>query len=257
MSESRRGVTRRRFLAKSAATCGGVLASSGVLVLIPGTNARADQTADYDWTKHRWVYIIDTHRCIGCGSCVRACQRENHVPEGRYRTWIERYAVPSDGETHIDSPNGGKDGFDPLPTYAHVRKSFFVPKMCNHCANTPCTQVCPVGASFSTKDGVVLVDKDHCIGCGYCVQACPYGSRYFDPSTHTADKCTWCYHRVTRGLRPACVEVCPVGARHFGDRMNPDDPVNEILATERLQVLQPQLLTKPQCFYLGLDMEVT
>jgi Fe-S-cluster-containing dehydrogenase component len=137
-----------------------------------------------------------------------------------------------------------------------VAKSFFVPKLCNHCAHTPCTQVCPVGASFTTKDGVVLVDGEHCIGCGYCVQACPYGSRYFNPDTHTADKCTLCYHRITKGRTTACVESCPVAARRLGDRLNPEDPVNEILATQRVLVLQPQLLTKPQCFYLGLDMEV-
>jgi Fe-S-cluster-containing dehydrogenase component len=100
------------------------------------------------------------------------------------------------------------------------------------------------------------VDDKRCIGCGYCIQACPYGSRYLNPTTHTADKCTWCYHRVTKGLKPTCVEVCPVGARIFGDRKNPDDPINEILATRRVQVLQPELLTKPQCYYLGLDMEV-
>ena len=76
------------------------------------------------------------------------------------------------------------------------------------------------------------------------------------PETRTADKCTLCYHRITKGLSTACVQACPVGARQLGDRKNPNDPVNEILATQRVQVLQQQLLTKPQCFYLGLDMEV-
>ena len=74
-----------------------------------------------------------------------------------------------------------------------------MPKLCNHCAHSPCVQVCPVGATFESPDGVVLVDKDYCLGCRYCVQACPYGCRYIDPRTRTVDKCTLCYHRITRG----------------------------------------------------------
>ena len=96
-------------------------------------------------------------------------------------------------------------------------RSFFVPKLCNQCDNPPCVQVCPVGATFKTEDGVVLVDEDYCIGCRYCIQACPYGARYLDPHTKTADKCTFCYHRITKGLLPACVEVCPTQARVFGE----------------------------------------
>ena len=104
------------------------------------------------------------------------------------------------GASARDSPNGGYDGF-PEPTTQAGVKTFFVPKMCNHCADSPCIQVCPVGATFLTPDGVVLVDKEYCLGCRYCVQACPYGCRYIDPETHTADKCTLCYHRITKGLQ--------------------------------------------------------
>ena len=128
--------------------------------------------------------------------------------------------------------------------------------MCNHCEQTPCVQVCPVGASYWSPEGVVLVDPEHCIGCGYCVQACPYGSRYLDPVTHTAGKCTWCYHRISEGLQPACVQACPTDTRQFGDRANPDDPIAAVLATTKVHVLQPQLLTKPKCYYVGLSMEV-
>jgi len=116
--------------------------------------------------------------------------------------------------------------------------------------------VCPVGASFRTPDGVVLVDSERCIGCGYCVQACPYGSRFLDERTGCAHKCTWCYHRITKGLKPACVEVCPTGARLFGDVHHEDDPVRKIIEHERVSVLQPHLLTEPQAFYLGMDKEV-
>ncbi|MDH3197085.1 MAG: 4Fe-4S dicluster domain-containing protein [Candidatus Krumholzibacteria bacterium] len=247
--------SRRDFLKQSAA-CAGAVVSFGVVGIILPDDVLGDETVDYDWNKHRWVYLVDTTKCIGCGACVRACRAENDVPEGMYRTWIERYEIPVEGEAHVDSPNGGELGFHAVTSGMEVRKAFFVPKLCNHCEATPCTQVCPVGASYTTRDGAVLVDDKRCIGCGYCIQACPYGSRYLNPTTRTAAKCTWCYHRITKGLKPACVEVCPVGARMFGDRKNPDDPVNEMLATRRVQVLQPELLTKPQCFYLGLDMEV-
>ncbi len=156
----------------------------------------------------------------------------------------------------VDSPNGAINGFPATIVDFKVTKGLFVPKMCNHCKNTPCTQVCPVGASYTTKDGVVLVDDKRCIGCGYCVQACPYGSRYLHPVSHVADKCTWCYHRITRGLKPACVMACPVGARAFGNMKNLQDPVRKIIATEPVSVLQPELLTRPNCYYKGLDKEV-
>ncbi|MEZ4650092.1 MAG: 4Fe-4S dicluster domain-containing protein [Candidatus Eisenbacteria bacterium] len=247
---------RRRFL-KRLASYGISAASFGVVgVILPKELRGEDDPEPYDWDRHRWVYLVDAEKCIGCGACARACRAENDVPEGMYRTWIERYEIPVEGEAIVDSPNGGENGFGPGTRGREIRKAFFVPKLCNHCEATPCTQVCPVGASYSTQDGAVLVDKERCIGCGYCVQACPYGSRFINPNTHTADKCTWCYHRVTQGLDPACVSVCPVGARMFGDRKDPNDPVNEILATQKVQVLQPELLTKPQCFYRGLDMEV-
>ena len=94
------------------------------------------------------------------------------------------------------------------------------------------------------------------MGCSYCVQACPYGSRFINPMSHTADKCTWCYHRTTRGLKPACVQACPTGTRLFGDVKDPYDPVRHLIERERLAVVQPQLLTKPKCYYIGLDKEV-
>ncbi len=251
----RYSVSRREFMRQAASGCAAAATASVIALILP-KEAGASATANYDWTKHRWVYLIDTRLCIGCGACGRACRAENGVPEGMYRTWIERYEIPVEGESYVDSPDGGANGFHPVTTGLHVQKSFFVPKLCNHCQQTPCIQVCPVGASYRTRDGVILVDSEHCIGCGYCVQACPYGSRFINPETHTADKCTLCYHRITKGLTTACVGICPVGARRLGDRENPDDPVHDILATERVMVLQPGLLTRPQCYYLGLDMEV-
>ena len=118
-------------------------------------------------------------------------------------------------------------------------RTFFVPKMCNHCADSPCTQVCPVGATFITPDGVVLVDKKYCIGCRYCIQACPYGCRFLNPKTQTAEKCTLCYHRITKGLTTACCEACPTGARQLADLKNPNDPIHAFLRTHNVQVLKP------------------
>jgi len=257
--------SRREFIKTGFSALGGGMATF-VLWDLAELTAMAQATGqelqpgnefatEYDWNDHRYVYLIDTRKCIGCGSCVRACSRENDVPDEYFRTWVERYEVSRTGEAHVDSPNGGFDGFPPLVTGQEVTKAFFFPKLCCHCTHTPCVQLCPVGASYRTVDGVILVDDRRCIGCGYCVQACPYGSRFIHPETHVASKCTLCYHRLTRGLRPACVHICPVGARRLGDMKDPDDEVARIVATERVQVLQPELLTEPNCFYLGLTRE--
>ena len=211
---------------------------------------------EYDPSKHRYLYVIDVDKCIGCGSCVRACERENQVPRHFFRTWIERYQVSRTGEVYVDSPNGGHDGFAPSETGADISKAFFVPKLCNHCDNTPCVQLCPVGASFVSPDGVVLVDDKRCIGCSYCVQGCPYGSRFIHPETHTASKCTLCYHRLVRGESTACVQNCPTGARQLGDSRSLGDKVAEIVATSKVHVLKPELHTEPKCFYVNSSREV-
>ena len=148
----------------------------------------------------------------------------------------------------------------PEPTLPkdQIEHAFFVPKLCNLCENPPCVQVCPVGATFSAPDGAVLIDPKYCIGCAFCVQACPYGSRFLNPVTKTAEKCTLCYHRITRGLKPACVEICPAEARIFGDLKNlhADDPLQKFYEKNRVQVLKPHLGTEPRVLYAGLDKEV-
>jgi Fe-S-cluster-containing dehydrogenase component len=255
---------RRDFLRQAASSAGGaalILAFGGEGARwLSGRPARAGEVpvaSGYDIARHDYLYLIDINKCIGCGSCVRACSAENDVPLHHFRTWVERYMVSRTGHTVIDSPNGGLGGFDPAPdTGDDVTKAFFVPKLCNHCTNTPCVQLCPVGASYRTRDGVVLVDEKRCIGCGYCVQACPYGSRFISPVTHTATKCTLCYHRITKGLLPMCVQACPTGARRFGDRKRPGDPVVEMVATMQVRKLKPELLTEPNCYYLGMGQEV-
>ncbi|HEV2206355.1 MAG TPA: 4Fe-4S dicluster domain-containing protein [Candidatus Acidoferrales bacterium] len=214
-----------------------------------------EASPNYKVTGHWWGMLIDISKCIGCGNCVRACATENDVPEGYFRTWVERYHVSDDDLVNpiVDSPDGGKKGF---PLVERGGKNFFVPKMCNHCADSPCTQVCPVGATFITPDGVVLVDKTYCLGCRYCIQACPYGCRFLNPKTNTAEKCTLCYHRITKGLTTACCENCPTGARQLFDLKNPKDPIHEFLRTHDVQVLKPHLGTGAKIYYSDLDGSV-
>lgn len=216
-----------------------------------------------------WAFLIDTHKCVGCGFCVKACKTENDIPMDANvtRTWVERYVYTKDDRRYIDSPKGALYGYtdskiemglgehkeiDPN----NVGKAFFVPKLCNHCLTPPCTQVCPVGATYKADDGVVLVDRSWCIGCGYCIMACPFGARFFHPEHKVADKCTFCYHRITKGLETACVNACPFGARKMCNIRDVNDPVTKIILNDRVGVLKDEFGTKPQAFYIGLASEV-
>ena len=235
------------------------------LVLVPATAVAWQyvlagtprDAPNYQLADHWWGMLLDITKCIGCGNCVRACQAENDFPDGYFRTWVERYLRTDWNLTtpEVISPDGGKEGF---PTAEEVKDGmyFFVPKMCNHCADSPCTQVCPVGATFITPDGVVLIDQTYCLGCAYCVQACPYGCRYIHPTRHVADKCTLCYHRITKGLTTACCENCPTGARQLVDLKNPNDPIHAFLKTHDVHVLKPEMATGAKAFYNGLDGSV-
>ena len=258
-------MSRRDFLKKTVIVAGGVLVPVAALEILSPARLAALK-ADEDV---RWVFLVDTERCVGCGFCVKACKLENDVPydANASRTWVERYVLTKDGEFHADSPEGGRDGYitpeldlnesgtltiDP----ATIDKAYFVPKLCNQCDHPPCVQVCPVGATYQTPDGVALVDRTWCIGCGYCIMACPYGARFFHPEYHTAEKCTFCYHRINEGLPSACVQACPFGARQIGNLKDPDDPVTKTITHERVSVLKSEYGTKPQVYYVGLDWQV-
>jgi tetrathionate reductase subunit B len=270
---------RRAFLGQFGLAAGytGAVAGLGALGSAPDAVAKSESpaagqsfpTPDYDWTQHQWAFGVDATKCIGCLRCVEACKRENGVAGDahHFRTWVERY-VYLEGETdaridsHHDPVNIEASGSEGEYRFANrykdekVEKAFFVPKLCNHCTHPACVQVCPVGATYRTEDGVVLIDHDYCIGCRYCVQACPYGARLFNEEQGVSDKCTWCYHRITKGLQPACVEVCPVGARIFGDMNDKQSPISLFVRNNRVQVLKPESGNAPNVFYVGIDREV-
>lgn len=253
---------RRRFfdLCKKALPAGMTLLACGLPTDIGASESEAGKAAAAtpEGGVASYAMAIDVNKCIGCGRCAAACKAENKVIDSPHyvRTWVERYVVPTEGETRVDSPNAGIDGFPDQPP-VDTLKTFFVPKLCNHCANPPCVQVCPVGATFQTKDGVVLVDEKYCVGCRYCIQACPYGARYLHPEKQVADKCTFCYHRITKGLLPACVEVCPTGARVFGDLNKRSSPIQRVLRFNPIMSLKAELNTRPKVFYANADQEIS
>lgn len=182
----------------------------------------------------RFGMVIDLRRCVGCQACSSACKSENVVPHEKYRTYVPEYE---------------------LGAYPNVRKAF-LPQLCNHCEAPSCVSVCPTGATFKRKDGIVVVDSEVCWGCGYCINACPYDKRYFNPQTHVADKCTLCAHRVDAGLLPACVESCVGGARVFGDFNDASSQVSKLLSNHPTAVLKPSSGTKPRIFYIALSGEI-
>jgi len=212
--------SRRDFLrALPAITVGAVLAP-----------AVASAAGEEDG-KHRWAMVIDVQKCIGCQACTVSCIMENAVPENSFRTIVSTY------EVHEGKRTG----------------TYVLPRLCNQCDNPPCIPVCPVDATFQRKDGVVVVDGDRCVGCAYCVQACPYDARFINHKTGKADKCTFCAHRVDAGLLPACVETCVGGARIFGDLNDPKSQVRKLVDQNQVKVLKPEMGTQPHVFYLGLD----
>jgi len=270
-ADARRGFLR---LLGGAVACAGA-AAAGKIAVTEAEAAAASSTVTppaipgYDWTEHRWAYGVDATKCIGCLRCVEACKRENDVigDAHHFRTWVERYVYLEGEETprvdsHSDSVNIEASGSEREYRFANrykdakVEKAFFVPKICNHCTHPACVQVCPTGATYRTLDGVVLIDHKYCIGCQYCVQACPYGVRFFNEDKGVTDKCTWCYHRITKGLQPACVEVCPVGARLFGDLKDKQSPISLFIRNNRTRVLKPESGNAPNVYYVGLDKDV-
>lgn len=185
----------------------------------------------------RYAMLIDLKRCVGCQSCTVSCALENAAPQGMFRTSVGEYALKPQNEERLY--------IAPLP------------RLCNHCKEPACLPVCPVQATYQHDNGIVVINAKKCVGCGFCVQACPYGARFLNHETRTADKCTFCQHRLAAGLLPACVESCVGGARIFGDVNAPDSLIRRMLDEhkEDVKVLYPEKGTTPFVFYLHLDEE--
>lgn len=214
----------------------------------------------------QFAYALDISRCIGCRRCVYACAEENNQSRDPQTQWIR--VLSMEKEKGVDFAHA-----DPYYSPEQVPEAghFYVPVACQHCRNAPCTKVCPTGATWTEPDGIVVIDYDWCIGCRYCMAACPYGARHFnwaEPSIPKADvnpqmhvlgnrprpagvveKCTFCIQRVRAGRYPACVEVCPVGARKSGNLLDKDSEIRYIIEHKRVLVLKEDLNTLPRFFY--------
>ena len=163
--------------------------------------------------KKRYGFVIDVERCIDCRACLVACSVENKVPMDHTRIWVHDLGL--------------KGEFPDL-------ERTFVPYNCMHCENPPCVDVCVSGATYKDpENGLVLVDQEACIGCGFCVEACPYDSRYLDEERGVMDKCNACLQRVEVGQKPACVTTCLGGSRMFGDLNDPASEVSIALKNAR------------------------
>jgi len=246
--------SRRKFLKNLFVLLLSGGAIEGILKAFPKVALAREVPRTGKW----YGFGVSVDKCIGCTRCVEACKTENDVPREPFyfRTWVERYVIRKNGETVVKAIEPNVEAAPDTSGDRSILRSFFVPKLCNQCASPACVQVCPVGATFQTDDGVVLVNVKTCVGCRYCIQACPYGARYLHPETRTADKCTFCYHRISRDLLPACVEVCPTQARIFGDLNSGASPLTRFRRMNKIHVLKPALNTEPKVYYAGLDGEV-
>jgi tetrathionate reductase subunit B len=229
MPTSRRGFVTAMVSAVAAAAA--VITTSA----LRGRAAKATGTSGEEGEEGRKVQygmVIDVRRCIGCHACTVACKSEFDVPLGVNRSWVE----------YVEKG-----------VYPNVGRSF-LPRLCNHCSEPPCVDVCPTDATWKRdEDGIVVIDSGLCIGCKYCIQACPYDARFLNPVTKVAEKCDFCIHRVSKGLAPSCVNTCVGGARIFGDLGDPDSDVSKLVASNEVTVLRREMGTSPNVYYIGAD----
>jgi molybdopterin-containing oxidoreductase family iron-sulfur binding subunit len=239
-------VTRRRLVGWASAGLAGVAIAPGVLLFDLAYARAPDQDAS---GKVHWGMLVDATKCApDCTACVVACAKENGLPEGKGPTapqWIRR--------VDLKERSSGR--------------AVSAPVMCQHCAHPPCVDVCPTGASFKRADGIVLVDRHRCIGCRYCMMACPYKARsfVFEPVTGQrpevprgrgcVESCTLCVHRIDRGGTPACVEACAAAGHRaivFGDLNDPASEIARRVATVPTSMLRADLKLAPGVRYQGI-----
>lgn len=211
-------------------------------------------------------YALDLSRCIGCRRCVHACVKENNQSRDPEVQWIRVLEMDKEEGVNVHHSDPYYDPAE-VPREGH----FYMPVQCQQCKKPPCTKVCPVGATWREKDGIVVVDYNWCIGCRYCMAACPYGARHFNwgepslpagevnPDTHyfgnrprpkgVVEKCTFCIQRTRKGLYPACVEICPTGSRKFGNLLDKDSEIRYVLENKRVFKFKEDLNTQPNFFY--------
>ncbi len=215
-------------------------------------------------------YGLDLSRCIGCRRCVYACVRENNQSRDPQIHWISVLEFEQ-GEKFVSNLEEADKYYypDKVPEEGY----FYMPVQCQQCENPPCVKVCPTKATWKEADGITVVDYNWCIGCRFCMAACPYGARRFNwgeprvhdeevnPDTHylgnrprykgVVEKCTFCIQRTREnpGRYPACVEICPVGARKFGNLLDPESEISYCLKNKRVFRLKEELNTAPKFFY--------
>ncbi|HDH11630.1 MAG TPA: 4Fe-4S dicluster domain-containing protein [Nitrospirae bacterium] len=272
---------RRQFIKLASAAGGGFLMPDPLKVLndavgqLVGTKEKpASEYYPEPVAGARFGMVIDLGKCIGCRRCAYACKLENNVPDTISPPYIMVFET--------EAPTGAIGGHYASPEmrgrgttmfYTKLRKDkWYMPVQCNHCDNAPCVEVCPTGASYKDPDGLVLIDYDKCIGCRYCMTACPYGARRFNWwEPHVArdrrnplvpmrrhgvvEKCTFCVHRTRKGKFTRCVEVCPNKARTFGNLNDPDSKVSKLIESERNFRLKIGLNTGPRIWYLTKPRE--
>lgn len=242
-------VDRREFLKIAGiSTLLGIGGSGTILTLF--SNVSQSYSSEKNLATKKYGMVIDLNRCVrGCTACMDACRKENNVPLFGDKN-IDNYWL------RIGTLKQKFSNAEPRP----------VPLLCNHCEDPLCVKVCLVKASFKRDDGIVLIDEHRCIGCRYCMIACPYKSRSFVfKETHdttnpdapkrmhgVVEKCTFCVSRIDSGLKPACVDSCPNGAMFFGDLNDSQSDVAKFVATSKAQNIRPDLGTKPKVYYLGL-----
>jgi molybdopterin-containing oxidoreductase family iron-sulfur binding subunit len=212
-------------------------------------------------------YGLDLSRCIGCRTCVYACVEENNQSKDPQLHWISVLRFKK-GEKWVDLEDSEKYY---NPEKVPEEEYFYMPVQCQQCENPPCVRACPTQATWKEPDGIVVVDYNWCIGCRYCMAACPYGARHFNwtepgrkpeeinPQTHylgnrprykgVVEKCTFCIQRTRNGRYPACVEACPVGARKFGNLLDPNSEIRYAIEHKRVFRLKEDLNTNPKFYY--------